>query len=202
MDLCFASVLIVAACLIVPVAATSSCAEPAQTPPPPSSGYRIAIHCSLKVLQLWLNTELIKEYPIEVGKGGLGKRANGDHRTPIGDYKVSWMASRNSSKGFRIIDNRSWCEDNRFLIATTGPSLEKLWADPYGGDEATVININYPNEKDKARGFTGECIHIHADKKHKNGILGKSYGCIHMFPKDAMELYEKIRVGTPVKILP
>lgn len=162
----------------------------------------MAIHCSLKVLQLWHYTELIREYPVEVGKGGLAKRVGGDHRTPVGDYEISWIASRNSMKGHRIIDQRSWCKGNAFVDASTGPALEKLWAEPYGGDEATVISINYPNEKDKARGFTGECIHIHADKRHENGILKKSYGCIHMFPQDARELYEAVQVGTPVKILP
>lgn len=189
-------------CFTVIAATPSLRAEPPQTPAPRSSEYRIAIHCSLKALQLWRNTELIKEYPIEVGMAGLAKRASGDHRTPVGDYEVSWMASRNSSKGHRIVDRRSWCTGNRFVDASTGPSLEKLWAEPYGGDEATVISINYPNEKDKVRGFTGECIHIHADKRHDDGILKKSYGCIHMYPPDARELYEIVQVGTPVKILP
>jgi len=51
-------------------------------------------------------------------------------------------------------------------------------------------------------GYTGTCIHIHADKHLVDGALTKSYGCIHMFPKDAIELYEMVDVGTPVKILP
>jgi murein L,D-transpeptidase YafK len=164
--------------------------------------FRIVIHCSINVLQLWRKNEAIREYPIETGKGGLGKHRSGDHCTPLGDYEVSWMASRNSAKGHRIVENRSWCKGNRFIHADSGPSLEKLWAESYGGDEATVISINYPNAKDRLRGFTGDCIHIHADKKLKDGMLTKSYGCIHMFPKDAMELYEMVEVGTPVKILP
>ncbi|HMK33474.1 MAG TPA: L,D-transpeptidase [Desulfomonilaceae bacterium] len=183
-------------------AAVPALSDPPQTPVPKLSGNHIAIHCDLKILQLWSNTELVREYPIEVGKGGLGKRVGGDHRTPIGEYEISWMASRNSSKGHKIIDGRSWCKGNNFIEATTGPALEKLWAEPYGGDEAAIMSINYPNEKDRARGFTGECIHIHSDKRHENGILKKSYGCIHMFPHDARELYEWVQVGTPVKILP
>jgi hypothetical protein len=198
----FAAALLVVMGFMAFCAVNSSHAEPVQTPPPQHSEYRIAIHCSLKVLQVWRKTELIRDYPIEVGMGGLGKRLNGDHRTPVGDYEVSWMASRSSSKGHRIVDKRSWCKGNSFFDGPTGPSLEKLWAEPYGGDEATVISINYPNEKDKTRGFTGECIHIHADKRHENGILKKSYGCIHMYPADAKELYELVQVGTPVKILP
>lgn len=182
--------------------AISSIAEPVQLPVPKHAEYRIAIHCALNVLQLWRNDQLVIEYPIEIGKGGTGKRRNGDHRTPVGDYEISWMASRDSAGGHKIMDRRSWCKEDCFSDAPTGPPLEKLWTDPYGGDEATVISINYPNVKDRQRGFTGDCIHIHANKKARDGIMAKSYGCIHMYPKDAKELYEMVEVGTPVKILP
>lgn len=169
---------------------------------PKHSGYRLAIHCSMKALQLWKGTELVGEYPIECGKGGIRKQRGGDHRTPVGDYEISWMASRNSAKGLRIIENRSWCKDNKFYLGSTGPALEKLWTNSYGGDQATVMSINYPSPKEQRMGYTGGCIHIHADKKLVDGALTKSYGCIHMFPKDAVELYEIVDVGTPVKILP
>ncbi len=190
-------------CLVVLcVLALPANAEPPQIIQPKCSVFTVSIHCSLNLLQLWQGTELIREYPVQTGKGGLAKRHSGDHRTPIGDYEVSWMASKRSSKGNRIIDEKSWCKSNKFVIANSGPPLEKLWAEPYGGDMATVISINYPNERDLELGFTGDCIHIHADKRHDGGMLRKSYGCIHMYPKDAAELYEMVEVGTPVKILP
>lgn len=176
--------------------------EPAQEPPPPAAGFRIAIHCSLKVLQLWHKDELVREYPIDCGKGGVGKQRGGDHKTPVGDYVISWMASRNSAKGHRIMENKSWCSENKFYHGTTGPPLEKLWTNSYGGDQATVLSINYPNPREQRMGHTGSCIHIHADKHLVEGALKKSYGCIHMFPADAIELYEMVDVGTPVKILP
>ncbi|MGO9569007.1 MAG: L,D-transpeptidase family protein [Desulfomonilaceae bacterium] len=188
--------------LLAAFALTSSAAEPPQLPLPKQAEYRIAIHSSMNVLQLWRDDQLVREYPIETGKGGVGKQRGGDHRTPVGDYEVSWMACRDGSKGHRIIDQRSWCKGNCFIDASTGPALEKLWTDSYGGDEAAVISINYPNAKDRQRGFTGDCIHIHANKKIRDGMMGKSYGCIHMYPKDAMELYSIVEVGTPVKMLP
>ncbi len=177
-------------------------AEPPQIPAPSHSVYRIAIHCSLKLLQVWRGTEMIKEYPVQVGVRGVRKTRGGDHRTPVGDYVVSWMASRNSSKGFRIIEGKTWCRQNQFVYASSGPPLEKLWEDCYGGDRATVISLNYPNAKEKRMGYSGSCIHIHADNRTIDGALKKSYGCIHMFPHDAIELYELVDVGTPVKILP
>lgn len=184
------------------VAATLSASSLTQLPEPKSSQYRVSVYCSQKVLQLWDGVQLLREYPVETGKGGLGKKRSGDHRTPVGDYEISWMASRNSAKGHRIRDNRSWCKGNTFADAAEGPALEKLWSESYGGDEAAVISISYPNFKDRKRGFTGDCLHIHSDKRTADGMLLKSYGCIHMFPKDANELYELVDVGTPVKILP
>ncbi|MFH0825250.1 MAG: L,D-transpeptidase [Pseudomonadota bacterium] len=193
--------LLVAALVLLNISASAR-AEPDQLPYAQRSDYRIAVHCGRKVLQLWHKTNLVREYPVEAGKGGLFKSRSGDHKTPIGDYEVSWMASRIYDKGHRIIAKKSWCKDNRFVHADTGPKLEKLWASPYGLDHATVISINYPNPKESLMGFTGDCIHIHADKRLAWGVLKPSYGCIHMFPGDAVELYRVVDVGTPVKILP
>ncbi len=190
------------ACLVILLCRGPVMAEPQQIPAPKHAQYRIAIHCSLNILQLWHDTELVREYPIETGKGGLRKRRSGDHRTPVGDYEISWKASRHSAKGHRIVEGRSWCKDNRYSDATRGPALEKLWSESYGGDEGSIMSIDYPNAKELARGYTGDCIHIHSDKHHEQGVLKKSYGCIHMFPQDARELYEMVEIGTPVKILP
>jgi len=178
-------------------------AEAGPSLPPDGPGQpQVVIHCALKVLQVWVGADLIREFPIETGKGGIGKTKSGDHRTPLGDYRVAWMASRNSPKGFRIKDGTSWCSGNQFLYGSSGPPLEKLWSQAYGGVHAVVINIDYPNSADRARGYTGDCIHIHATKRLKDGSLPKSHGCINMFPQDALDLYELVNVGTRVKILP
>ncbi|MCX5861590.1 MAG: L,D-transpeptidase [Deltaproteobacteria bacterium] len=196
-------IFLVVATLCIGTKVSAQKTEPHQVARPKISEYGIVIHCSRKVLQLWRQTEVVREYPIETGKGGLFKQRSGDHRTPVGNYEITWMASRRSDKGYRIVDLRSWCQNNRFSDASTGPALEKLWSDSYGGDEASIMSINYPSLKDEARGFTGDCIHIHSDKHlTEEGALKKSYGCIHMFPKDAEDLYELVEEGTPVKILP
>ncbi len=173
-----------------------------QLPAPKHSEYRIAVHCALGILQVWRSIDLVREYPVETGRGGLGKRRTYDHKTPLGDYEVTWMASRVSPKGHRIVEDKSWCNENSFVYADSGPPLERLSAQCYGGNEATVISISYPNAKDRLKGYTGCCIHIHADRRLDNGALKKSFGCIHMFPDNAKELYEIVDIGTPVKILP
>lgn len=162
----------------------------------------IVVHCSLGLLQVWHGSQLTDEYPAEIGRGGLDKRRSGDHKTPLGNYEISWMASRARDKGHRVIHGKSWCEKNRFVHADRGSPVEKLWSLSYGGRQSVVMSINYPNERDAAQGRTGNCIHIHATKHLRDGSLTKSLGCIHLFPKDALELYDAVEVGTPVKILP
>jgi hypothetical protein len=164
--------------------------------------YRIEIRCAEKVLELWAGADLLRVYPISTGKGGIGKTRSGDHKTPLGDYEISWMASKKSAKGHRIVNGTSWCANNKFYYGPDGPPLERLWADVYGGEDATVLSINYPNASDRANGRTGDCIHIHAEKKIAEGSLRESYGCIHLYTEHARELYEIVDVCTPVKILP
>lgn len=206
MDLCKAPGRIVVSCFMLtaaigtgvwstPVRADSS-REAAISP------YRIEIRCAEKVLELWAGVDRLSVYPISTGKGGIGKNRSGDHKTPLGDYEISWMASKKSAKGHRIIDGTSWCANNKFYYGPDGPPLEKLWAEVYGGEDATVMSINYPNASDRANGRSGDCIHIHAEKKVAEGPLRESHGCIHMHTEHARELYEIVDVHTPVKILP
>ncbi len=197
-----AVITLIAAVCSIAVGVACAGEDPFQLPAPVFSDVRIAIHCSAGVLQLWKDTEMVREYPVHIGKGGLGKRRSGDHKTPLGDFRISWMASRLSDKGRRIIDEKSWCSNNRFVYADRGPPLEKLWSRAYGGPEAAVMSIDYPNAKQAVMGYTGDCIHIHAVRSLDDGALKRSYGCIHMFPADALELYELVDQGTPVKILP
>ncbi len=189
-------------CVVVCWTCAPTHAEPPQLPKLQVWDTHIAIHCSLNLLQVWRDGVLIREFVVDTGKGGLGKKTEGDHKTPLGMYEISWMASRTSPHGLRIRERTSWCKENQFVYARSGPSMEKLWSDAYGGNQASVLSINYPNAKDMEMGRTGDCIHIHADKFHNGGVLRKSYGCIHMYPQDASELYSMVTIGVPVRIFP
>lgn len=147
--------------------------------------------------------KLIKSYPVGIGINGMGKTREGDKKTPLGEYKIIWKASRFAVEdgGYLIQNGKAFCgPDNIF---TTDPSVgypeESLWTDGYGGDSAVVMCINYPNRSDKSKGYTGGCIEIHATLL---GGIGKcsSYGCIRMYPKDARDLYKLVDNGTKVFI--
>ncbi len=157
-----------------------------------------------KRLYVYEEETLKFDFPCETGLNGMGKTREGDKKTPVGRYRIIWMASKrgnNKREGAReIIDGITWCEDSKIYYGPKGPADERLWTDAYGGDVAVVMGLDYPNEADKERGYTGDCIEIHATKRLKNGRLTPSAGCIKMFCKDALFLYNYVDVYTPVVI--
>jgi lipoprotein-anchoring transpeptidase ErfK/SrfK len=164
----------------------------------------IIIHGNSYKLDLYdENGTLIKKYPIGVGQGGLGKNREGDRKTPLGEYRILWKASRfhKTDGGHPIRDGAAFCGPNNSF--TTDPKIgypsEQLWTDGYGGDRAVVMCLDYPNAQDKARGYTGGCIEIHATLL---GGIGKnsSYGCIRLSPDNARDLYNRVTVDTKVTI--
>ena len=146
---------------------------------------------------------LIKSYPVGLGKNGMGKTKQGDKKTPTGTYEIIWKASRfwQTDGGYPIIDGQAFAGTDS--IFTTDPALgdpdEKLWTDSYGGQEAVVMCINYPNASDKLKDYTGDCIEIHATQL---GGIGEfvSAGCVRMNPADARELYNYVLAGATVII--
>jgi len=147
--------------------------------------------------------KLLKRYPVGIGINGMGKTRSGDKKTPVGEYEIIWKASRfaDTDGGYPIKDGRAFAgPDNIFTTdPAVGYSSEQLWTDGYGGNKAVVMCLNYPNESDKSKGYTGGCIEIHAT------LLGgieecSSAGCVRMYPEDARELYRLVKVGTKVYI--
>jgi len=169
-----------------------------------ASDYYIVVSGSKFTLAVYDGSgKVVKSYPVGLGLNGMGKTKEGDKKTPLGEYKIIWKASRfaNEDGGYLIEDGKAFCgPDNIF---TTDPSIgypdESLWTDGYGGKKAVVMCLNYPNSSDKKKGYTGGCIEIHATLL---GGIGEwsSYGCVRMYPEDARELYRIVKVGTKVFI--
>ena len=86
--------------------------------------YRIVVTKSDYKLSLFKGNELIKQYPIAVGKNPGDKQYRGDHRTPVGNFKVvsienasSWSHDFRDGKGkikgaygpwFLRLDAKGW----------------------------------------------------------------------------------------------
>ncbi|MCX6706530.1 MAG: polysaccharide deacetylase family protein, partial [Candidatus Woesearchaeota archaeon] len=155
---------------------------------------------SKNILYLISGGKIVHSYEVAIGENGMGKTKENDHKTPIGTYKIKWKASVFSDEdgGNKILPNKAFCGPGS--IFTTDPNVgfksESLWQPGYGGESAVVMGIDYPNSEDRAKGYTGSCIEIHASKLQTTGK--DSAGCVRMNPPEARELYKAIEVGTKV----
>ncbi len=162
----------------------------------------VAIDTSTFQLQLFDHDfTLLKSYPIGIGLNGVGKRAEGDCKTPIGVYTIVWKASvfYKEDGGRPIADGIGYyASPNSYLFSHKEGAIP-LWSDRYGMDEAVFMCLNYPNVEDQSRGYTGDGIAIHATQLGGVGMRA-SAGCIRMNPSDARDLYRQIECGCKVTI--
>ena len=163
---------------------------------------RMISESEINKLYLFKNGIQERYFPVSIGLNGVGKRKEGDKKTPLGEYQIAWMVSRHGNKGNKIINGQTWCNEknSQLYYGQSGSADEQLWSESYGGDEATVMGLNYPNDEDKKKGYTGSCIEIHASFEKKPEELKPTLGCIKMYQEDALALYNNVDVGTKVFI--
>ncbi len=120
--------------------------------------------------------EILKTYKVSLGKNAVGdKISEGDKRTPEGDYFIN---DKNPGSGYH-----------------------------------KNLGISYPNAKDvadaKRLGVSpGGEIKMHG-LKNGIGYIGKFHrlfnwtaGCIAVTDEEIDELYENVKIGTPISIRP
>jgi L,D-peptidoglycan transpeptidase YkuD (ErfK/YbiS/YcfS/YnhG family) len=174
-------------------------------------GVFLVVVAHTKTMLLCRGDRVLHTWPIGHGRKGFGKQREGDKKTPLGSYYVTWMAARHEPprpdkierqrQRYQIKDRRAFCMHNRTTNLSEfrrdkGPRNERLWLRPYGGRYATVMALNYPNKSDQKSGRTGSCIEIHASY-HLDG----SAGCITLFPHHAVALYNCLAPQTRVEIV-
>lgn len=134
--------------------------------------YSILIVKSEKKLILYKGGEPVKIYPVGFGKNGwMDKLQSKDHATPEGRYQIIGKNPR--SKYFK------------------------------------ALLINYPNEEDrreferlKKKGLLGKKATIGGlIEIHGGGKDNLTYGCIALDNGPMEELYQKVKIGTPVTII-
>ncbi len=79
-------------------------------------GYALLVMGRSKQLYLIHDQQVVFSAPVAVGQNGLGKQAEGDRKTPLGDYRIRWMVSRNGpaksnpqGKGSLLLPERTYC---------------------------------------------------------------------------------------------
>lgn len=153
-----------------------SCAV--KPPPEPLFADQVVVRKSERTLQLLGEGRVFREYRVNLGDSPVGhKMREGDERTPEGEYVLDW---RNPN--------------SRFYKS---------------------IHVSYPNQKDRdfarAMGVNpGGMIMIHGRPNWlRPGPLTRDYdeldwtdGCIAVSNEAMDEIWNKVRDGTPITILP
>jgi len=127
-------------------------------------------------LDLISNSQIVKSYKISIGRGSKGRKEfEGDNKTPEGLYYIN---DKNANSGYH-----------------------------------KNLGISYPNEMDikhsKSIGKNpGGMIKIHGIKNglgwigRFHSIFDWTLGCVAMTDKEIDELYENVKIGTPIEIKP
>jgi murein L,D-transpeptidase YafK len=171
---------LVVALVIVGLLGLAGCAGTStMTAVEPVRADKVVVKKSQRKLELHNNGRVIREYRIALGGSPDGhKFREGDQRTPIGDYSLNW---RNPNSNFY-----------------------------------KSIHISYPNERDKLVSRTlgyanpGGMIMIHGlpnyvqSETMRRQYLGRDWtqGCIAVQNHEIDEIWNMVRDGTPIKILP
>jgi len=66
----------------------SSAAHAEATAPCPTHEIAVVVNVSTRMLKLCEIGKVQREFPVALGIGGVGKRQQGDHRTPLGVYPL------------------------------------------------------------------------------------------------------------------
>ena len=210
--------------------------------PRDENGMCILVKGSEKKMYLIENDTIKLVFDVALGKGGLGKKKEGDHKTPLGDYRIKWMVSSSGppkinpgglsstiveGKTYAVLDTELYFGDLTAIRVKMLPDGtrkvsddvqdrpisrreiaiaqgEKLWTDSYGGEQAYVMALDYPNREDRAQGKTGSCIEIHASLKVEEAGYDKytgTLGCVSLYPAYTQRIYTFVNPGTPVRII-
>lgn len=144
----------------------------------PANNYSIVIVKNEFSLNLYRGTNLVKTFPVAIGKNPGDKIKFGDYRTPEGDFYI-----------VNIEKSANWEHDSGDgkgpIKGAYGPWFLRL----YTGKDRTKS------------GKTWKGIGIHGT--HDPASIGTlaSEGCIRMHNEDIAELKSLVKIGTPVKII-
>ncbi len=138
---------------------------------------RIVIDKSDFTLTLYDGAEVVKVYPIAVGKNPGDKEKVGDYRTPVGKFRIE-----------KIHDSSAWTHDFKDgkgeIKGAYGPWFLRL----YTGKDAT------------ASGKAWKGIGIHGTHAPESIGTRATEGCIRLKNEDIADLKRRVRIGTPVEI--
>jgi phosphoserine phosphatase len=150
------------------------------------SDLRIEVSVEDQELHLIEDGIVIHTFPISTAAKGVGFQ-NNSYRTPTGNFRIIEKIGEGAAPytSFKSrIDHGSWdgCDCNHDLILS-----RILWLD----------GIDDENRNTKKR-----FIYLHGTNHESKLGTPASRGCVRMAPKDIIELFNLVDIGTPVTIHP
>ncbi|MDD5201225.1 MAG: L,D-transpeptidase [Terrimicrobiaceae bacterium] len=152
---------------------------------PGQPGFSIRVSVPAQRLDLLEGDRLVASYPISTSKYGLGCEP-GSFRTPTGRFAIDEMIGDGAPP---------WAAFKSRL--PTG-SL----AMPGGEDDQVLTRILWLAGIDPHNSNTRE-RHIYIHGTNQEALVGTpaSHGCVRMRNDDVIDLYARVRPGTPVEII-
>ena len=146
-------------------------------------------------------------FKCSIGKRGTTRsKSEGDHRTPIGIFKIQCLYYRKdrlkkpntSLKCIKITKDRGWCDDvnfpkkyNKLIKIRNHIKHEKLFRKDHKYDLFIPIKYNFKNPKVGL----GSCIFIHLTNNYN-----PTAGCVALKKKDFLIMLKLINKNTKIRI--
>jgi L,D-transpeptidase YbiS len=147
---------------------------------------KISISVSQQQLVLKSGRKKLAEYPISTSRFGLGVK-EGSFKTPTGKFQISdkigdGMPIETVFKSRRPVKSTKKLLRKEDLVMT-----RILWLDG--------LERRNANTRDRY-------VYIHGTNHEEKIGTPDGHGCVRMKNADVMELFERVKVGTPVEIVP
>ncbi len=158
----------------------------------------IVVNISKQELYLYCNYQgkkkKVKIYPVSTSKYGIGSEA-GSNKTPLGLHRIEKKIG-NGAPIYTIFKARR----------NTGRSAKAILNDPGAGDLVTTRIMwlkGLEPGKNSGRGVDSFRRYIYIHGTGEENKIGKraSHGCIRMYNKDVIDLYNRVSEGTKVLII-
>ena len=146
------------------------------------------IRISVRKQQLVLKSgrKKLAEYPISTSRFGLGLK-EGSFKTPTGKFQISDKIGDGMPAGTVFKSRRPVKATKKLLREEDLVMTRILWLDG--------LERRNANTRDRY-------VYIHGTNHEEKIGTPDSHGCVRMKNADVMELFERVKVGTPVEIVP
>lgn len=145
----------------------------------------IEISITLQLLTLHDGKQF--SYPISSAKNGIGSE-EGSFKTPIGNFIIAEKIGENEP----------------IFTTFVGRVAQGIWDPAINSDDDMITSrILWLDGQDTENANTkSRYIYIHGTNHEDKIGTPESCGCIRMQNKDIIKLFDKVTIGTPVKIVP